>query len=102
MTDRDDDGRRPGALERHAQTLIGTVIAALVLWVGLTMQQQSVGIAELRVEVTNLRGQVSSLQSATADRYTAARAASDLAARDREINDLRDRVRTLERERSNP
>jgi hypothetical protein len=90
------EAREPSVLERHAQTLIGVVVASLVLWIGVTIQQQSVSLAEMRVEITNLRSQLASYSTQTADRYTSARAAQDFAARDREYADLRDRVRSLE------
>ena len=43
------------AFERHAQTVIVLLLTALLLWVGNTVQQMSVVIATLEVEVKYLR-----------------------------------------------
>jgi hypothetical protein len=80
--------------ERHVQTVVSIIIAGVVAWVGKTVQDQSVQIAEMRVEIR-------SLQTLATGQYTAARASADLAVRDAQIADLRDRIRVLESERRN-
>lgn len=83
--------------ERHVQTAIAVVLVGLVGWVGLTLQGQGIAIARMETQIIGLQAQVTALSAATADRYTSTRAATDLAVRDREIEDLRTRIRDLEK-----
>lgn len=49
------DKEQARGLERHAQTVIVLVLTALLLWVGNTVQDMSVSLAKLEVEVKYLR-----------------------------------------------
>lgn len=42
-------------VERHTQTVVVLVLAALLLWVGNTTQETSVSVAEMRIEVAFLK-----------------------------------------------
>lgn len=42
-------------LERHAQTVIVMVVVALLLWVGVTVQNTSIQVARLQIEVTYIQ-----------------------------------------------
>ena len=42
-------------VERHTQTVVVLVLAALLLWVGNTTQDTSVSVAEMRIEIAFLK-----------------------------------------------
>ena len=42
-------------VERHTQTVVVLVLAALLFWVGNTTQETSVSVAEMRIEVAFLK-----------------------------------------------
>jgi hypothetical protein len=46
------------AFERHAQTALVLLLVALLLWVGNTTQLTSVSVAEMKVELAFLKGQL--------------------------------------------
>ena len=46
---------RNSVLERHAQTVVVMITAALLLWVGNTTQKTQVAVAEMRVEIRLLK-----------------------------------------------
>ena len=49
---------KTSVLERHAQTILTTVVAGLIAWVGINVSQQGTQIALLQQSVDNLKGQV--------------------------------------------
>ncbi len=87
------------ALERHAQTIVGALILAAVLWGGNTLQNVSVEVATLKVEITSLNTQIGLLQGLTSDRYTKQDATRDFRVRDAAMDELKARVRELEVDR---
>jgi hypothetical protein len=68
-------------MERHAQTIIVAVLLALLLWTGTTLMGVRDDVTTLKVQVSNMEGQ---LRSASDDRFRA----SDWR-REREIIDAR-------------
>ena len=46
------------AFERHAQTGLVLLLVALLVWVGNTTQTTSVSVAEMKVELAFLKGQL--------------------------------------------
>ena len=50
-----EDRRSATAFERHAQTGLTVVLVALLVWVGSTTQTTQIKLAELAVEVKNLK-----------------------------------------------
>lgn len=42
-------------VERHTQTVVVLILAALLLWVGNTTQDTSVSVAEMRIEIAFLK-----------------------------------------------
>lgn len=48
----------PVIWERHAQTVLAMILVALLLWVGSTVQTTSIAVAEMRVEISYLKGAV--------------------------------------------
>lgn len=85
------------ALERHVQTFIAALLTGLVAWVGFQVQNQSSDIVRLETQILGLQQSVNRLQEDRDLVYDASRAQSDFAVRDREIADLRERLRDLER-----
>jgi hypothetical protein len=45
----------PVTFERHLQTIIVVIIVSLLGWVGITVQQTQVAVAQLTVEVAYLK-----------------------------------------------
>ena len=84
-------------LERHIQTGIQAVLVAVCLWMASTINSSSVKIAELSVEVRNLRTQLESLQTQSATGYTDAEAQRDHERLERMIKENSDRIRNLEK-----
>ena len=65
---RREEDRRSGAsggtaLERHAQTLIGIVVASLLGWVGVTVQDLTTTVARMEEKIVSLERQIDILQS---------------------------------------
>lgn len=50
-----EDRRSATAFERHAQTGLTVVLVALLVWVGSTTQTTQIKLAELAIEVKNLK-----------------------------------------------
>lgn len=79
----DDGGRRMlgGAFERHGQTVLQLLIAALLGWFGLQVVDQGRSMARMEVTVDALNKQILAIQSSflqgTNDRYRATDAAKD-------------------------
>lgn len=51
------DGDRIGrtsAIEQHAQTIVGVVIAGLIAWIGMTSQSTAIKVAELGTRLDGL------------------------------------------------
>lgn len=83
--------------ERHAQTIVGVICAALLSWVGVSVSQQGKDIVALQVQMSGLQTQMTAIQSATADRYTGTRAATDFKPVYDRLADHEARLRELER-----
>lgn len=88
------------ALERHAQTLIGIIIAGVLGWVGLTVQSLTTTVARMEEKIAGLERQIDILQSSTRDRYTRQDAARDLDLVRKVLDDHGERIKQLERDRS--
>lgn len=41
--------------ERHAQTALAMLVVALLVWVGSSVQQTEIAVAELRIEIQYLK-----------------------------------------------
>jgi septal ring factor EnvC (AmiA/AmiB activator) len=46
------------ALERHTQTVLVFVLVAILLWVGATVQETSLEVASMRIEIRYLQERV--------------------------------------------
>lgn len=88
-----------GVMERHAQTLISLVIAGLIGWVGLSLQELQNNAAAVAVEIQNIKSEVSVIRTQSANQYSIAQAARDWDRNRRELDDLRTRIRDLERKK---
>lgn len=97
------EDRRPvstggSALERHAQTIIGVVVAGLLGWVGVTVQDLTTTVARMEEKIIGLNRQIEILQSQTRDRYTKQDAERDLGIVRQTLEDHGDRIKQLERQ----
>jgi predicted NAD/FAD-dependent oxidoreductase len=45
---------RTSAIEQHAQTIVGVVIAGLIAWIGMTSQSTAIKVAELGTRLEGL------------------------------------------------
>lgn len=88
---------RGSTLERHAQTLIGLVVAALLGWVGMTVQDLTTTVARMEEKIVSLERQIDILQANTRDRYTKQDASRDLGVVQKMLDDHAERIRRLER-----
>jgi hypothetical protein len=50
-----EDRRTGTAFERHAQTGLTLVLVGLLMWIGSTTQKTQIKLAELSIEVQNLK-----------------------------------------------
>jgi hypothetical protein len=82
--------------ERHAQTIIGGLILAAIVWGGATLQSISLDVAKLNVEISALKDQIETLQGQTVDRYTKSDATRDFRIRDETLRDIKERLKSLE------
>lgn len=83
-------------------TIMTAALLGLMGWTAITTQKLSVNVAvqgqALRAAEASIDAFQAQVQSIFVDRYTATQAASDLAARDREIRELEERLQGVERE----
>lgn len=96
MTD-ETPAERPGIQwERHIQSGIGALIVAMMLWVGTSIQSQSVAIAKLQVQVGETQVQIASLLTQEANGVSASAETSDVRRLQSQIDGLAQRTRALE------
>lgn len=82
--------------ERHIQSAIGAVIVALMLWVGQSIQSQSVAIAKLQVQVTQEQTQIAALLTEEQQGVSSAVEAADVTRLQGQIDGLTSRVNRAE------
>lgn len=58
MTEETIPKAKVNAFERHAQTALVLLLVALLLWVGKTTQNTAVSVAEMRVELSYMKGTI--------------------------------------------
>lgn len=84
--------------ERHLQSVIGALMVAMMLWVGTSIQSQSVAIAKLQVQVGEEQTQIASLLTQEAQGVSGAAEAADVQRLQGQIDGLATRTRGLERD----
>lgn len=87
-------GKSP--LEKHLQTALQGIIAALILWLGNTVNQAQLEIAKLGVQMETVRAEVARLQGQSDDRYTLSMAAADRTRLVERIQEVEARVSKVE------
>lgn len=92
----DTTGEKVTRWERHIQSAIGAVIVALMLWVGQSIQSQSVAIAKLQVQVAQEQTQIAALLTQEQSGISASAEGSDVARLQAQIDGLTDRVNKAE------
>ncbi|MCJ8335459.1 MAG: hypothetical protein MJH10_14630 [Epibacterium sp.] len=61
MSKEQDEIVKMSFLETHVQTILTALLLAAVLWTMSTVQSLTVEVAELRVEVTNLKADIAAI-----------------------------------------
>lgn len=96
--------RVPSSLERHLQSLVVSLIAAGMLWVGTSVtelgklgERSAVQLAGMETAFTALDHRLTTLQDRLAASYLASDARRDFEGRDQAIIRLEERIRSLER-----
>ena len=54
MTREHESITKTSAIEQHAQTIVGVVIAGLIAWIGMTSQSTAIKVAELGTRLEGL------------------------------------------------
>lgn len=85
--------------EQHAQTILSVIVAALIGWAGITLQDMQKDMAALTTQIATLQTEVTNLRQLNQDRYSLNQAAQDWNRNRQEIDDIRARLRTLEQKR---
>lgn len=91
-----DEEPTKGVLEKHLQTGFQLAIIGLCAWTVMTTQDLSIETARMGERVVSLQAQVTTLQSATANRYTDQDAERDRSAIYDQLRLMRDRLDRLE------
>ena len=88
-------------MEQHVQTIITTVMAGLVAWIGLSVSDNNEAIARMDERMKSLQGSVLSIQgqlsAATNDRYTATEAGRHRQLMVTRLNNQEKRIDELDR-----
>ena len=84
--------------ERHIQSTIGAIMVAAMLWVGTTIQGQSIAIARLQVQVGQSQVEMAAVLAQESQGVSRHREAADIGAVDGALDALTLRVRRLEQE----
>jgi hypothetical protein len=93
VTDRPETSR----FEQHTQTIIALIIAALIGWAGLSLQDMQQSMASMSTQIQNLQHEVTNLRQLNQDRYSMGQAVQDWGRNRQEMDQVRDRLRDLER-----
>ena len=83
--------------EQHAQTIIALIIAALIGWAGVSLQDMQQSMASMSTQIQNLQHEVTNLRQINQDRYSMGQAVQDWSRNRQEMDQVRDRLRDLER-----
>jgi hypothetical protein len=84
--------------ERLLQTIFAGLITMLIAWIGNTTSNNVQQITQLSTNVVTMQGQMAGMISKVDNLYRSSDAARDLALRDSQISDLRDRVSDIEKQ----
>ena len=95
MTGRDMP-QRPSGLEKHAQTIIGSVILALLVWVGTVVAEIPAQNATVNAKLESMQEDIKDLQQRAGTRYTKADAQRDWFRNDKEISEIKERLKAIE------
>jgi hypothetical protein len=88
--------RRQGAMERHIQTVLTGIVAALLAWVGVSLLDLRDRTTRLEVQTLNVEALV---REGAADRFRLSDWAREKTRIDERYSDLARRVDVLERRR---
>lgn len=97
MSDESVELPTPRALERHVQTLLGVIVVGLISWTGVSLNSMQQNVAGMIVKIEQLQSEVAYLRQFSADRYTAQQAGNDWSRNRVEMDEIRQRLREVER-----
>lgn len=83
-------------LDRHIQTIVAVIIAGLIGWAGIALQEMQKSIASMAVQISTLQAEVSTLRQAGQTQYTQTEASRDWERYYTDMQEIRARVRSLE------
>lgn len=87
------------AIERHAQTVIASIILGLAAWTTVTVADLTTKTAVLVTRVGNLETRLADFRHNLTDRYRKGDAQRDLKLRDRRLDSLEKRMDRIEARR---
>jgi len=87
----------PSTLERHVQTLLGIIVVGLISWTGVSLNSMQQNVAGMIVKIEQLQSEVSHLRQLSSDRYTSQQAGNDWGRNRVEMDEIRQRLREVER-----
>ena len=100
MTEKQPDRREGSNMERHVQTLIVFIITAILAYVGLTVNSNSIMMAQMSTNMGWMKESLEQMQEqldeSTTNRYTRMDAANDKSAFLFRIESCEKRLDTLE------
>lgn len=87
------------SFEKHIQTVVAIVIAGLIGWAGLSLQDVHKSIASMTVQIATLQAEVTTLREISQGQYTQAEASKDWGRYYQDMKEVRARIRALEQSR---
>ena len=92
-------------MERHLQTVIAFILTALLLWVGSTVNDNSIAIAKISQRMDHFAEELNeikvTIKEVGSDRYTGNDADTDRAIFNERLNRLENRIKDIEDGTSN-
>lgn len=92
----DEQVNTRSAFERHGQSLIQVIIAALCIWMAKTTSDTSKDLAVLTERMESVKIEMTSMKDFNKDRYTGADARRDAAIDERRFTNIENRIKSLE------
>lgn len=89
-TQRDD-------MEKHTQTILASIITAILIWVGVTVNLSRVDLARLETKMSSFEDTVKDIRT---DQYKAGDAIKDFALRDAQIKIINDHLQAIDNVRN--
>ena len=95
-----DDGSHQSPMERHIQTVAASIVVAILIWVGATLNTSNEQAARLEERLSSLFREVQMLREQLGNQYTHRDAERDLSAIQARLDEQDKRLIILERTRA--